>query len=215
MPSFINNIDLSHGMTPINFYTCLIGDRFGVEAWRNSPRCFDLSIPSSNWCAMTCLRMLLLVHRLPSPPLDELFGAACTAGVYEWNYGTDNRPQGWRGCYHTKLASFITQYGFEAHHRASLMTDDIADALDNDWFVIPSLSPEIRFPLRRRSPQQRNGHVVLVYAYRSHKNGNNRSFLIQNSAGFVSKNSQIAVRISERRMKQVFGGHATFVRLPV
>jgi hypothetical protein len=213
MPAFFHNIDLSHGSRAEDFFVSLIEDRFKMEAWRASPQCFDRTIPSSNWCAMTCLRMLLLLQKFPSPSLEKLFEDACTSEVYVWDDGADTENIGWRGCYHKKLAVFIRQYGFEAHHRTSLVTGDIADALDNDWFVIPSVSPEIRFPHRRRNPIQRNGHVVLVYAYRSHKDESNRSFLIQNAAGFASKNSQIGVRISERRMQQVFGGHATFVRL--
>lgn len=203
--------DLSNGKSPDEFYTCLIEDRFGVEAWRASPQCFDYTIPSSSWCALTCLHMLLRLHDRPAPSLETLFADACAAGVYRWKKDVNGKGEGWHGSYYAELASFLSNYGFEAEYRESLTVKHLVRALDQGQFVLPSVSPDIRFPLRTEEPGRRGGHVVLVYGYARGEDGLS-AFKIQNAAGFATENSQIGVSIPESRMQQVFGGRATFVR---
>lgn len=200
-----HTVDLSRGRPPEEFYTCLIRDPKKVEAWRASPEALDFSIPSSNWCAMTCLRMLLLLHNKQAPSLDELFERACGAGVY--NLKEDGT---WAGAHHEPLARFVDQFGFTTNSLHNMHTWSLAMALAEGQYAIASVSPDIRYPANTKEPEKKSGHLVLVYGYRTIQD--QIYFLIQNSAGFASLESQMGVCILHRRMQQVFSGRALFVR---
>lgn len=203
--NFPIKIDLSRGQDPKEFYTCLIPDQSGVEAWRVNPSALDHRIPSSNWCALTCLRMALLLEDGVVPDLEKLWERACERHVYTPK--TDGT--GWYGAHHEPLARFFGEFGFEAKHCDNMSTASITQALVDGYYVLPSVSPEIRFP-RDTDPAKKTGHMVFVYGYDTGVDG--RNFLLQNSAGFASLNSQIAVRVSEKRLQQVFSGRAILVR---
>jgi hypothetical protein len=205
MRHLFSGIDLSRGRAPEEFYTCLIEDPMKVEEWRASDGAHDHTIPSSNWCALTCLRMILLLEGREAPSLEYLWERACAAGVYV--LGAGNR--GWIGAYHERLASFIKEFGFDAINLKDLTMDLIAEALSSGNYVIPSVSPDIRYALDLE-PRHTDGHMVLCYKYQIDEPG--RMFTIQNSAGFASIGTQIGVPIPEARFRQVFSGNAILVR---
>jgi hypothetical protein len=190
-----------------DFYVPLIPDRFKLEEWRASPAALDHTIPSSNWCAMTLVRMTFLAYDLKAPTLEELWEGACAAGVYV----PKRVGEGWSGAHHEPLATFIERLGFsvirEEATTLNLVKSIVTESLP--WVAFLSVSPEIRFH-RDTEPTKRNGHMVLAYDCERLVDGS-RVFLIQNPAGFASLNSQIGVRISETRLQQVFSGNAIFV----
>ena len=199
-----SGMDLSRGRAPEEFYVCLIEDPMKVEEWRASDEAHDHTIPSSNWCALTCLRMILLLEGKKAPSLEHLWERACAAGVYVQKEG----HHGWVGAYHQPLAAFIEEFGLDAIYLKDLTTDLVAEDLFHGNYVIPSVSPDIRYSLDLE-PVRRNGHVVLCYKYHTDVTG--RVFTIQNSAGFASINTQMGVAVPEARFKQVFSGNGILV----
>lgn len=198
-------VDLSGGVPPESFYVPLISDRFAVEEWRASGASKDYRIPSSNWCAMTCVRMLLLRERGEAPSLEELFDSACDADVYV----RQEDGSGWKGAYHVRLVHFLETLGFQARFRKHLHVSDIAKSLARGQYGLLSVGPDIRY-LKDEEPEKQNGHFVFAFGYES--TPASRLFRIHNSAGFASLNTQIDVAIPETRMAQVFSKSAIFVR---
>jgi hypothetical protein len=175
-----------------------------VEEWRASDEAHDHTIPSSNWCALTCFRMILLLEDREVPSLQHLWEIACAAGVYFLREG----HSGWVGAHHERLASFFKEFGFNAISLKDLNTELVAEALTNKNYVIPSVSSDIRYPLDLE-PNRTDGHMVLCYKYHLDEAG--RVFTIQNSAGFASIGTQMDVPIPEARFSQVFSGNAILV----
>ena len=198
------DIDLSRGRSAESFFVPLIPDRFGIEAWRADQSCFDLHIPHNSWCAITTLRMALLLEGMEAPSQEELFEDACKHGVYKWQEG-----KGWIGAYHAEFASFLYRHGFLGHFVQGLSPDDVASTLARGIYCILRVSPAIRF-LDTVEPEKKVGHVVLCFGYRTKEDG--RYFRIHNCAGFASLNSQIDFPVHESRLKQVFSGDATVFR---
>lgn len=204
MKSLPQNIDLSRGRPAESFFVPLIPDRFGLEVWRADESCYDLRIPHNSWCAITSLRMALLLEEMEAPSQEELFEAACQEGVYRWQ-----EDKGWIGAYHKEFASFLYQHGFVAQFVQGLSPDHIASALARGMYCILRVSPAIRFP-DMVAPEKKVGHVVLCFGYCTNENG--RYFRIHNCAGFASLNSQIDFAVHESRLSQVFSGDATIFR---
>jgi len=203
--------DLSRGKSPALFFVPLVS-HITIEEWRaDEEGCHDLTIPHNNWCAMCATKMIQLLEGRPSPPLDPMFEHACEVGVYKQKLGGDGK--GWKGMYHHPFARFLGTYGFSAHVREGIDVETIARAIASGYYVIPSVSPEIRFP-RDDAPAATSGHVVLAYAYSTDSDGE-RVLRIQNCAGFESLDSQKGFPVSASRMQQLFSGTATFVRSPL
>lgn len=198
------SVDLSKGKRPEDFFVPLIPDRFGLEAWRADPDCFDLSLPHNSWCAITSLRMALLLEDMVAPSQEELFEDACKCGVYQWEVG-----KGWIGAYHVPFASFLRRHGFVGRFVQKLEPQDIAKILARGFYGILRVSSAIRFP-DTIQPDTKTGHVVFCFGYTSGEQ--EREFRIHNCAGFATLQSQIDFRVPELRMKQVFSGDATFFR---
>jgi hypothetical protein len=175
-----------------------------VEEWRASPQATNYRIPSSSWCGMTCLRMMLLLEGRRAPSLDDLFEHACAAGVFTWE------ENGWKGANLHKLPAFIGEYGFMARLAQTMDPDDVAHALAERNYVFPRVGPDIRYRTDEE-PSKNHGHFVFMYGYETDEAGNLK-FLIHNSAGFASLDSQIAVPIPAARLRQVFSGDAILVR---
>ena len=201
------HVDLSRGKDPIDFYVCQIENRFEIEVWKASPQVRDYTIPSSNWCAMTALRMALLADERPAPSLEDLFQNACTYGVYRPFADTS----GWQGAFLLELPHFCCSYGFEARLERSQTPSDVVNWLRRGYYALPLVGPEVRFPRRTRAPKKRRGHFVFLYAYRIGERGTHL-FTLNNSAGYASNNSQVAVEISKKRFKQVFSGDVLLLR---
>jgi hypothetical protein len=203
-------------MKPEDFYVCQIPDPAKVEEWVDSINTLDLRAPERHWCAMCCVRGLLLAERLPAPSLEDLFGLACKQGVYRPDSNT-----GWRGAYHQELAKFINtvrvtkQREASAHRRMKILVTP-----ENEWFnmerlvstgcyIILSVHPDIR--LRTNvPPPNKNGHFVLVYDF--FQKGEQKYFRINNPAGFQTHNSQIGMEVSAERLAQVSSGDGVVVK---
>jgi hypothetical protein len=197
-------VDLTNGRPPEEFFVPLIPDRFGLEAWREDPGCFDLTIPHNSWCAITSLRMALLLENITAPSQEELFEDACNSLVYEWR-----EDRGWIGAYYRPFTSFLSRHGFVGRFVQGLTSKHIAGALARGMYCILRVSPTIRF-LNMTAPNTKVGHVVFCFGYSTNKQG--RQFHIHNCAGFASLDSQIDFQVSEARMEQVFSGDATIFR---
>lgn len=207
MNTMPKTVDLSRGMSPEDFFVCSIPDRTKVEEWRESPEILDYRIPSSSWCAMTCISMVLLAEGLSSPTLEELFEQACDAEVY--------RPMpddaGWSGAHHDKLPTFVaTTLDQPVEYHPSMTTIDLMRALADGYYALLSVSTDIRL-VSNEEPDKLGGHFVLVYGF-EHDEYDNLFFVLNNGAGYATLNSQIGFRVSEERMLQVFSGRGVLVR---
>lgn len=201
---------------PEDFYVCQISDPAKVEDWIANIDSLDPKTPELHWCAMCCVRSLLLAEGLPSPLVQELFDMACQQGVY--------RPDpniGWRGAYHRELADFINVVRIVDQRKASASRGmKISATSDDRWFnmeglvrtgcyILLSVHPNIRLRMNTPQPNKR-GHFVLVYGF-IERDGQ-KYFLINNSTGFQSENSQIGMEISAERLEQVSCGDGIVVK---
>jgi hypothetical protein len=199
-------VDLSCGRPPESFYVCQIEDRFGLEAWKASPEAKNYTIPRNNWCALVHLSMVLMLEERVPPSLDELFERACAMNVY--------RPfadgSGWQGAFLDALPGFVASLGLEARLERRHAPESVARGLSELNYVLPRVSPEIRYPTDKE-PEKRTGHFVFFYGYELDEE-DEPVFRYQNGSGFASLDSQIGVRITTARMRQVFSGDALLIR---
>ena len=56
----------------------------------------------------------------------------------------------------------------------------------------------------------KRGHFVLIYGYTIDENGG-LHFLLNNSAGFVSEESQVGMRVSAQRLSDLSSGDGVMV----
>jgi hypothetical protein len=200
---------------PGRFYVCQIPDPAKVEEWVAGLGDLDLKMPELHWCAMCCVRSLLLAEGMQAPPVDKLFAAACAFGVYR----PDNRA-GWLGAYHKELAKFVESLGLgrqgvSAHRGVRMRAAtgdscfDLEHLVRSGCYALLSVHPDIR--LRSDvAPQKKRGHFVLVYGYES--NNGQGHFLLNNPAGYKSHDSQVGMRVSPERLEQVSYGDCVIVR---
>jgi hypothetical protein len=201
---------------PEDFYVCQISDPAKVEEWVASLDRLDPKTPELHWCAMCCVRSLLLAEKLPAPSVKDLFAMACEQGVY--------RPDpsiGWRGAYHKELADFINVVRVVDQRKASAFQNmKIPATLDDRWFnmeglvrsgcyIFLSVHPNIRLRTDVPPPSKR-GHFVLVYDF--FERGGQKYFLVNNPAGFQSQDSQIGMEVSFERLVQVSSGDGVVVK---
>ncbi len=201
---------------PEDFYVCQISDPTKVEEWVAGLNSLDSKAPELHWCAMCCVRSLLLAERLPAPPLEELFDMACEQGVYR-----PDKDIAWSGAYHRELADFINTVRVVEQRKAfASRRMKISATADDRWFnmeglvrsgcyILLSVHPDIRLRTDTAPPSKR-GHFVLVYDF-IERDGQ-KYFLINNPAGFQSQYSQIGMEVSAERLGQVSSGDGIVVK---
>lgn len=202
-------------MNPDDFYVCQIPDPTKVEEWVANINNLDLKAPERHWCAMCCVRGLLLAEHYPSPSVEELFEMGCAQGVY--------RPDpdiGWRGAYHQELADVINTIRVVDQRKATVHRSiPILAKSQYDWsmeslvstgcYLLLSVHPDIRLRTTM-SPVSKRGHFVLVYDF--FERDGRKYFRINNPAGFQSNNSQIGMEVSAQRLAQVSSGDGLVVK---
>jgi len=201
-------LDLSHGKEPETFFTCQIADPMGVERWRYTTNVRDFTKPENSWCALTAISMALKLKGRTPPSLGEMWEMACDDGVYR--LFEDGRI-GWQGAFVTELPGHMRKrYGLRSMLERQLNVLKLAERLRSGHLAMPNVSSAIRFPRDTREPEKKSGHFVLVYGVDVTCDGD-LFFRVQNGCGFASKQSQLAVPISERRMRQVLSGTAILI----
>jgi hypothetical protein len=203
-------------MMPADFYACQIPDPTKVEEWIANIESLDVRAPERHWCAMCCVRGLLLAERLPSPSVEELFEMACAQGVYR-----PDQEIGWCGAYHKELAAFINTIRDAGQRKATADRSMrvLAKSRDDLWsmeklvgwgcYILLSVHPDIR--LRSSTPPvTKRGHFVLIFG--SFRREGQRFFRINNPAGFQSQNSQIGMEVSAERLEQLTCGDGIVVK---
>lgn len=201
-------VDLFDGTDPGEFYVCQIPDSREVERWVRSPDAKDPHKRSAHWCAMCCVRMILLAERRrPVYSLTELFDAASDCRAYM----IQEPQEGWRGAYHRELVDFLHfSCGLRAFAERGMDTRFVLERLRDGFYCMLSVHPDIRLRSKEPTPHK-GGHFVLVYgAERDSKYGDR--FLVNNSAGFASEGSQIGMRVPFARMDQVFSGNGLIIQ---
>lgn len=202
-----SRVDLFRGSDPRRFYTCQIEDPRNLEKWVQSPNARDYTKPEANLCAMCCTSMILKSEEISPPSTLELFGQAAGFSVF--------RPKpdgsGWKGAYHMELADYLeAQWGMRTWAERNMKPGFIRLMLTFGNYCMLSVHPEIRLRTTELPPGK-SGHIVLVYGFYVTRRRRLR-FLVQNSAGFASQDSQIGMSISEHRLAQVFSGNGVIVR---
>lgn len=204
-------------LTAEEFYVCQIPDRTKVEEWVATADALATDAPELHWCAMCCLRSLLLAEELPAPPVEELFAAACEFGVYR-----PDQTIGWRGAYHNELAEFTNTVRVVSQRPAHAFrgTKKILSTPTDRFFTLEALvkwgcyfmlsvHPDVRLQSNVPPPSKR-GHFVLVYDFV--EEDSQKFFLINNPAGFMSQDSQVGMKISPERLEQVWSGDGICVK---
>ena len=199
--------DLFRGTNPAELYACQIQDPACVEDWVQSPDARDPFKPEANWCAMCCTQMILRAEGVSPPPLLELFEQAISFSVYR----QEEARIGWRGAYHRELADYLgTKWRMRSSAERNMSPEWVCRMLSYGNYCLLSVHPEIR--LRADiPPPHKNGHFVLIYGYNTTEEGE-IYFLLQNTAGFASQESQVGMAISAHRLEQVFSGNGIVVQ---
>jgi hypothetical protein len=165
----------------------------------------DMNDPEWNWCGICCVRMILLGLGKEAPPIEEMYRTAFD------DYGVFKMVDGAViGAYHKELARYIERgCGLAAYAKRGMSANDVADMINGGWYIIASVSASIREP-DGEVPEKKGGHLVLVH--RVEKTNSNQAFIIHNSTGFVSTDTQRNVPIPEARFAECFSGCAILVR---
>lgn len=188
---------------PKSYFVPQIKRQGQVESWIMRPWTRKRWLrPASNWCAMCCLRSLLLGLDRRAPPLLELYARAFEAQVYRRVEGKVV------GAYHVTLASFIMlEFGLSSTAERNLSLSDIARYLAEGNAVFASVSPAIRHLVGGYPPPNPSGHFVFVYGFCD------EGIILHNSTGFSRLNTQSHVVVSWARFAECFSGRAVIVRL--
>lgn len=204
-------INLLEGRNPNDIYVCQIDDRTAMEEWVRNP---DLRPPHqarSNWCAVCCTRMILQAESMYAPSREELFEAAQDLHAYQEIVSEDRETLlAWKGAYHEHLAIFLWRsLGLWAQAERNVDLNFLRARLYEGYYVLASVHPDIRFPDQQNEPEKKGGHFVLIYGFEII--GDACWFLAMNSSGFASQQSQIAVRVPNYRLRQLFSGNVVLV----
>lgn len=165
----------------------------------------DMNGPEWNWCGICCVRMVLLGLGRPAPTMEEMYRTAFDEyGVFKMVGGAVI------GAYHRDLASYVQgACDLASYAKRKMSADDVADDVLSGWYVIASVSPQIR-DLLGPPPEKKGGHLVLVYGVEDTEQG--RVFVLHNSTGFASLGTQRSVRVPEARFVECFSGCAVLLR---
>jgi hypothetical protein len=200
---------------PKDFFVCQIQDPSKVEAW-SAERNPNWREPARHWCAMACLSGVLRAEGVEAPSLEHLFERACANGVYR-----PDPERVWRGAYHENLADFVNEEICSGlvvacrsvpivPRRGHTSTSTLARLLRQGFYVLLSVSPDIRFPSSKDQPREKRGHFVLVHSF-SEIDGVGY-FRLNNPAGYQSENSQIDMHMSAKRLAELSFGDCVAIR---
>ncbi len=165
----------------------------------------DMNAPEWNWCGICCVRMVLLGLGRAAPTMEEMYRTAFDA--YDVFKTVDGNVM---GAYHRELATYVRDAcDLASYAKRNMSADDVAYDVDSGWYVIASVSPQIR-DLFGDAPEKKGGHFVLVYGVENTEQG--RVFVLHNSTGFASAHAQRAVRMPETRFVECFSGNAVLLR---
>jgi hypothetical protein len=208
MEYHVNQLGLK---SPDSCFVCQIADPAQVEEWSAGIDALDTQARERHWCAMCAVRMLLLAEGLTAPSLEQLFEQARDFGVYRADPAI-----GWKGAYHQELAKFVANFGFTAHavrcmspHHGKSLRWSIGQWIGFGHYVLLSAHPDIRLRSSEPPPTKR-GHIVFVYGYEIL--AGQEYYWLNNSAGFLSQQSQAGMRISAERLAQVSCGDGVVVQ---
>lgn len=203
-------INLLDGMDLNEIYTCQIEDRFAMESRLANPELRDPRLASSNWCAVCCTRTILLAENRSAPSREELFEAAQDCHAYrEITEGDD--LIGWKGALHQDFVTFLwASLRLWAQAERNVDLGFVRQRLFEGYYILASVHPSIRFPDDRNEPEHKGGHFVLIYGFEIEDEA--CWFFIMNSSGFASRQSQVAVRVPNYRLRQLFSGNVILVR---
>lgn len=190
---------------PKPVYVCQFPDASQVEdriARRNEE---DLNLPEWNQCGICCVRMIALGLERNPPPLEEMYRTAFDQyGVFRM---VDDKVV---GAYHRELAGYVHDvFGLNTEAVRRQSVEDVAQAILDGWYVIASVSAEIR-DASVLEPLRRNGHLVLVFDVGERDGA--AGFLLHNSSGFSSTETQEDVFVSLDRFRQFFSGNSVNIR---
>ena len=191
--------------SPDRFYVPQFETSEAVETRIRGRNTADMTLPEWNWCAICCVRMILLALGRGAISREELYEKSFAAGVF--------RQEGNEviGAYHKELASFIErELGLQARPRRGMTTQEVMKEIARGAFVIASVSAEIR-DTHGLLPKKKGGHFVLIYGFRCSPDHSNQ-LIIHNSTGFTSTNSQMHVSVDETRFNDCFSGNAIVVK---
>ncbi|MFA6591435.1 MAG: C39 family peptidase [Patescibacteria group bacterium] len=178
--------------------------RESVEEQLENRKEEDLNLPHWNWCAICCVRMIVLGLGFEVPDMIDMYNTATEKyGVYRL---VDGRII---GAYHRELASYVKgEFGLKARALRRQSTDNVARWISRGYYFIASVSSDIR-KTGAEVPIRQNGHLVLVYDVLETSEG--RFFILHNSAGFSRTNTQSEVLVSENRFAQCFSGNGLII----
>lgn len=113
---------------------------------------------SRNTCGIACLESILSTRAGHEQSKWELITGAVAVGALVPRDG--GRID---GLYYQPFVEWVgTEFGIEAEVRRVLLVDEIGPLVRaGEWFVIASVSSEIRWP--QRPPSRQGGHLVLVH----------------------------------------------------
>ncbi len=196
---------------PQDFYVSQIHDPEKLRAWLTHPASKDHKLPAANWCAMTCVRSILLAHGDdrpvpgPVPSLRRLFKKSLSYGVYQQN------PDGtFSGAHHARLAGFIeSEFELPASALRHQTPRHVMDLLDEGHFVIASVHPSIRHQ-DAPPPERRSGHLILIYGYTLNRDG--FFFLYNDSTGIAEELSQYGAVCEFERFREFSLGNVIAVK---
>ncbi|MBC7836856.1 hypothetical protein H7X87_03715 [Acetobacteraceae bacterium] len=199
------------GLNPEEAFVCQISDSTRLEQWVAQLASLPVTAKEQHWCAMCCVRSLLIADGLDAPSLEELFDRACAAGVYR-----EDAEIGWRGAYHHELAEFVSTLhpqGANAVRGMSTVHNgprgfSLGQYIGFGHYVLLSVHPDIRLRSNEPVPVKR-GHFVFIYGFRV-MNGT-EYFVLHNPAGFATESSQIGMLVSSERLIQVSDGDGIVV----
>jgi len=164
----------------------------------------DINLPHWNWCAICCVRMIVLGLGLEAPDMIDMYNTATE------KYGAYRMVDGKiLGAYHRELARYVKgEFCLKARALRRQPTANVAKWVSRGYYFVASVSSDIR-KHSTEAPKRQNGHLVLVYGVRETLEG--RFFVLHNSAGYSRTNTQSEVLVSEERFAQCFSGNGLII----
>ncbi len=178
--------------------------------WRQSGAKDKLEYLHWSWsiCGVTCLKMILAGKNI-YVPLITLAKNGLKYGFYTINHSAylkEDYVNSISNLRYKPFVSFINStFPLQAKVVAPLALNEIIYHLDHDFFVIASVSAQIREP--SSTPRRRGGHLVLIVGY----NYQTKSFILNNPSGIYRK-SQHNTSISFTDFLKFFGNKGIIVK---